>query len=167
MAQAISFLHRVAIKRYFLLRTRCGVIVKNRNNAHTAPEFLMPHSLYATDTDLSAENLLRLPGRIRLPGLGLRRADYPPPDCPIEPVRRGAFCAEGLLQYPYSAPDARAGREGGFGVAGRGRARAGGRVRTPQHPEDIVFTADLILTMQLWRGLKSCRSRSTPAQLIC
>ncbi|STV03419.1 diaminopimelate decarboxylase [Klebsiella pneumoniae] len=31
----------------------------------------MPHSLYATDTDLTADNLLRLAGGIWLPGLGL------------------------------------------------------------------------------------------------
>ncbi|STW21029.1 diaminopimelate decarboxylase [Klebsiella variicola] len=31
----------------------------------------MPHSLYATDTDLTADNLLRLPAGIWLSSLGL------------------------------------------------------------------------------------------------
>ena len=64
----------------------------------------MPRSLNNTDTDLTADNLLRLPAEF---------------GCPVwvyESVRRGALCPEGMFEHSYSASDARAGREGGLGI---------------------------------------------------
>lgn len=55
----------------------------------------MPRSLYATDTDLTAENLLRLPAEFGCPVWVYDAQIIPPPDSPAQPVRRGAFCPEG------------------------------------------------------------------------
>ncbi|RCI94403.1 diaminopimelate decarboxylase, partial [Klebsiella pneumoniae] len=49
-------MHRVAIKRYFLFVCHCGVIRKNSDQHTHCTGVLMPHSLYATDTDLTADN---------------------------------------------------------------------------------------------------------------
>ncbi len=62
--RAMSFLHECNKNDIFI----AYALWRNRKNRimHAAPEFLMPHSLYA-DTDLSAENLLRLPAEFGCP----------------------------------------------------------------------------------------------------
>ncbi len=47
----------------------------------------MPHSLFSTDTDLTAENLLRLPAELWLPGVGTTMRKFiPSADCSAETV---------------------------------------------------------------------------------
>ncbi len=90
----------------------------------------MPRSLNATDTDLTADNLLRLPAEFGCPVWVYDAQIIRRQIAQLSQFDVVRFCAEGLLQYSYSASDARAGREGGFGVAWRDRTRAGGRLRS-------------------------------------
>ncbi|EBE0810382.1 diaminopimelate decarboxylase, partial [Salmonella enterica] len=55
-------MHRLTIKRYFLFFLRYGVIVKK-----PVPEFVMSLPHYHAETDLNAENLLRLPAEFGCP----------------------------------------------------------------------------------------------------
>lgn len=104
----------------------------------------MPHSLYATDTDLSAENLLRLPAEF---------------GCPVwvydaQIIRRqiAQLSQFDVVRFAQKACSnihiLRLMREQGVKVDSVSlgeieRALAAG-YDPHQHPDDIVFTADLI-----------------------
>ncbi|VFS63139.1 Diaminopimelate decarboxylase [Kluyvera cryocrescens] len=76
----------------------------------------MPRPLNNTDTDLTADNLLRLPAEFGCPvwvyDAQIIRAQIAKLN-QFDVIR---FAQKGLLKYSYSAPDARAGSESGLGI---------------------------------------------------
>lgn len=126
----------------------------------------MPHSLYCTDTDLTAENLLRLPAEF---------------GCPVwvydaQIIRRqiAALQQFDVVRFAQKACSnihiLRLMREQGVKVDSVSlgeieRALAAGY--DPQtHPDDIVFTADVIDNATTAR-VSNYAFRSTPVPLIC
>lgn len=71
----------------------------------------MPRPLNQTETDLNADNLLRLPAEFGCPVWVYDAQIVREKIAALHQFDVVRF-AQGLLQYSYSAPDARAGREG-------------------------------------------------------
>ena len=66
----------------------------------------MPHSLNCTDTDLNAENLLRLPAEFGRPVWVYDAQIIRRQIAALQQFDVVRFCAKGLLEYSYFAPDA-------------------------------------------------------------
>ena len=137
-------MHRVAIKRYFLFVRHCGVIEKKQRPTHALHRSSYATLVYATDTDLTADNLLRLPAEF---------------GCPVwvydaQIIRRqiAQLSQFDVVRFAQKACSnihiLRLMREQGVKVDSVSlgeieRALAAG-YDPQQNPEDIVFTADLI-----------------------
>ncbi len=90
----------------------------------------MPHSLYATDTDLTADNLLRLPAEFGCPvwvydAQIIRRQIAQLSQFDVVRFAQKACSNIHILRLMREQ-----GGEGGLGVAGGDRAGAGGRLRS-------------------------------------
>lgn len=66
----------------------------------------MPHSLFSTDTDLTAENLLRLPAEFGCPVWVYDAQIIRRQIAALKQFDAGALCTESLFQYSYFALNA-------------------------------------------------------------